>query len=156
MQLPKENEKQNSLDVKPGAFRGSIDYTGVNETVHMNKYHFLLVVQRLLSKPKGPHLEHVAIPFGIFLAILLVMLTSSFKDSLGVKAEVWQSVAIIFAILSAGTTVFLFIKWCINKVKMKEQTPEDVLKDVLIQMEDQREKLASVETKSEPLKKNKS
>ena len=49
-------------------------------------------------------------PLALLLTIVLVLCTTGFKDSLGLKANVWEAVFLISALLSAGWLVFSFTK----------------------------------------------
>ena len=127
-------------DIRPEAVK-SLHHTGVNEWLHMNKWQFLYVIEKMQRKPKAPRLEHVAIPAAFFLALLLAMLPSDFKYYLGINAQVWQSTVLFFTILSALINLVLFIVWFKNSLLNKEKTPEDILKEVIAKMEAEQKKL---------------
>jgi hypothetical protein len=147
METPEEDIKGSlSPNIRPEAFK-SLHHSGISEWLHMNKWQFLLVIERLQRKPKAPRLEHVAIPFGIFLALLLAILPVDFKYYLGIDAQVWQSITLVFTILSALVTVVLFVMWLTNTIHNKKQTPEDILNEVIRGMEAEQKKLNSVNQK---------
>ena len=142
--MPKPNNKEQAhLETRPGTFSG-LEHGGYDEVLHMNKYHLLWVIERLQKKPKAPKLGHVAIPFGILLATLLSVLPSDFQDYLGIGAAVWEAATLIIIVLSALATIVLFFLWLIHKIRNNEQTPLDVVNEIIDQMEGDREKVASM------------
>ena len=147
----KVNEEKSNLDTRENAL-GSIIHKGIPEVLNMNKWHFLLTIERLQKQSKGVQWEHPTIPFGIFLAILLSMVSADFKFSLGLKAEVWESVAFCLLIASAIATVILFIMWMGNQKNTSKKSPEEILNDVIEEMDEECKKLEDLDKKRQGIK----
>jgi hypothetical protein len=136
-------ENNSGLNTKPRASppNPEIEHRSINEMIKMNKYQVLLLVERLLKKPKPPQLEHVAIPLGLCLAFLLSLFTSDFKDFLGVKASDWHGFTFFLFWTTAGIAAIMFLVWLFQRRKNK--TPEEIVNDLIQQIECDYERLSS-------------
>ncbi len=81
-------------------------------TIHANVGQELIVTTRdKLELCLVHHREELesrelwAIPFGIFVPVILTLLTADFRGGLGLKKEVWQAIFIIVAVVSFFLTV---------------------------------------------------
>lgn len=141
------NEEQNRAampNIQPGAFSDSLHHIGINEIITLNKYHLLLVLDRMQKqKPKAPSFETAMIPFGVLVAMIVSLLTSSFKDFAGIKADVWQMLVLAVVILSGLATAILFGLWLRNRVCYKEKTPDEIVQEIVQEMENDRERFSS-------------
>ncbi len=144
MENRQETKDISPIDTRHGAFNDTLRHRGINEELTMNRYHLALVIERMKQKPKGPRFEHVIIPLGIFLATLLSILPSDFRDYLGYEAAFWESMAVIIAILSASATIILFALWLRNEICRKEKTSLEMVDEVIKEMENDRKKVASM------------
>lgn len=63
-------------------------------------------------------------PLALFVTIVLVLTTTSFKESLGVSADTWLAVFIISAVLC----LFWFLRTLLNRPR--ENTVEDLLEKI--------------------------
>jgi len=120
----------------------SLTHQGPDEHLIMNKYHVLLVIERLMKKPSWPNWEHILIPFGLLLGTLFSLLTATFQDYLGVKASVWEAFALFVIVLSGITTVVFFLMWLRNKSKNPTQTAEQIVENICAQMDKDQERAA--------------
>ncbi len=144
MEDKQETKDISPIDTRHGAFSDTLRHRGINEELTMNRYHLALVIERMKQKPKGPRFEHVIIPLGIFLATLLSILPSDFRDYLGLEAAVWESMAVIIAILSASATIILFVLWLRNEIGQKEKTSLEIVDELIKEMENDHLKVASM------------
>jgi hypothetical protein len=136
MDSTENNDKEKRPNIKPGAVRDTIDHSGITEILHMNKYHFLLILEKYQDqKPKAPRFEHVMIPFGILLTTLIPFFTSDFRDTLGLSANIWQSLTLMILILSLVTTIVLSALCLKNQLGYKQKSSEDICNEVIKQME---------------------
>ncbi len=110
------------------------------ERLVMNKYHLLLVIDRLMKKPKGPALEHVFIPFALFMGSLLSLVPKDFQDYWGMSGATWQAVAFIIVIMSGSATIGLFIWWLVCAIKYPRQTSDQIFDDICDQIAKDRER----------------
>lgn len=138
-----------SSQITTGKPSESIQISGPLEVVQMNKYHFQLVITRLLAKPKGPRLEHVMIPIGIFFATLLTLLPADFQDYLGIAAAVWHAVALIVCGFSLIASVGLGWWWLRYTRKHPEKTDEEIYEDICKDIQKDKEKLDAIHRQQE-------
>jgi len=133
------------LNTKPRASPSNpeIEHRSINEMINVNKYQVMLLIDRLLKKPKLPQLEHVAVPLGFCLATLLSLFTSEFKDFIGISASDWHGLTFSIFVLSAGLTIILFFMWLYKEIREKKKTPEEMVNDMIKQIECDKEKLLS-------------
>jgi len=74
------------------------------------------------------HIEHLGrrrawtTPLGIFLTILVTLVTTTFKDAILLSAQTWQAIFII-----AGGLSVLWLIWSLIKMP-KAETEEDIVK----------------------------
>jgi hypothetical protein len=144
--MPHTNEEIDSNlppDIRPEAFK-SLHYTGISEWLHINKWQFLLIIEKAQERSKTPRLEHVAIPLGIFIALLFSLLPVDYKYFLGIDANVWQAVAICLTILSGGMTLVLFCWWLTNCIRYKKQSSNDIFESLIQEMATEKKKLDSI------------
>ncbi len=132
------NTRPRSSPVNP-----EIEHRSVNEMINVNKYQVMLLIERLLRKPKPPQLEHVAIPLGLCLATLLSLFTSQFRDFIGISSSDWHGLTFSIFVLTAGLTVFLFGMWLYRTIFEKKKTPESMVNDMIKEIELDKEKLLS-------------
>ncbi len=75
-------------------------HAGIDENMLMNKWHLILVIERLRYRSRIPKPED-ALPWGgIFLALLLALIPADFQDFAGFPAAVWEAGTVILAIVS--------------------------------------------------------
>ena len=116
----------------------TINYEGANEILHINRYHLLLVLDRFeRQKPKFPQFEHVMIPLSVLISTLVTLLTSDFKDSLGLSADVWQMFILTVMLLSALVTAIFLGLWSRNRSHHKPKTPDEIVDEIIKEMERQ-------------------
>ena len=120
-------------------------YSGPDEKLIMNKYQLLLALERLLKKPKGPHLEHVGIPFALFLALLLALLPTDFQEYWSLGPEVWEAIAIILTVGSGIATIGMFFWWLRNIRNTPKQTADGCYDEILEQMSKDAENIERIE-----------
>ena len=114
----------------------TINYKDTNEVLHINKYHLLLVLERLeKQKLKFPLLEHVMIPFGVLIPTLVAFLTADFKNSLGLGAHVWQMFILTIMVLSTLVTAVFLGLWVRNRIRHKPTTPDKIVEEIIKEME---------------------
>ena len=106
----------------------------------MNKYHLARVLDRM-HKRRNPGIEHVAIPFTMFWALLLALLPTDFQDYIGIKAATWESLAFGLTWLSGIVTVVLFVWWAYNIIRHPSKEPETIVDEIIDEMEKDRERL---------------
>ncbi len=126
------NKEENS-GISSGKFP-SREFKGITEYLRMDTWHFLYVIREMQLKRKGIKLEHSFIAFSFFIALLMSMIPSDFKDFLNIKAEIWQWLALTFTVLSFIAFLILFWFWFKNKKNYVEQTPEQILEEVKSQI----------------------
>ncbi len=124
---------------------GSLTHTSPDEGLLMNKWHLIRVIARLQSRSKGPRLEHAIIPLALFLGLILALLPADFQNYLGIKAELWEAIALILTVLSGVATAAMFIWWTIDIVKNPPKTPEDCYEEIIEEMAQDRKRLAEIE-----------
>ena len=107
----------------------------------MSIHHLLRVIDRLQSRPNGPHLEHSLIPFAIFVGVLFALAPADFKDYLTLEAAVWEAMALIIAVLSGVASVGLFINWLVWKAREKPKSSEDIVREILAEMANDMQKV---------------
>lgn len=125
----------------PGA---PLVHQGPDERLEMNKYHVLLVIERLLGKSKWPSFGDVLIPFALFLGTLLTLLPSDFQDFGNIKASVWEAFTFLVTVASGLTTGVLLILWLRNRSKYPPKTAEQIVEDICGQMARDRERATQV------------
>lgn len=96
-------------------------------------------MQERRFRPRG---EWCLIPLGMFITAMQSLLTSEFKDALGVEAEVWKAVAVQTAKGTGLLVVALFVWWLIDKCFRRTKTPEQLCDEVLDTMAHDRERAA--------------
>jgi hypothetical protein len=87
------------------------------QSVAYNVQQDLIVVTRdkvelcLTKHVKSMEQRHAwLLPFGVFFAAIGALATSSFHAALGLKAEMWNAIYILIAVISGCLTVWLFWK----------------------------------------------
>jgi len=112
------------------------------EMLVINKYQFLLVLERT-RKRIVPHGEWSLVPAGMFLAIMLAVLTTDFKSAFGLDKAVWEAIAAISAAITGGLTAVLAVWWAVVRLAHPIETPDDVLDGVIKQMAEDRARMAA-------------
>src|SRR4051812_44362170 len=92
---------------------------GIVKSVAYNVHQDLIVVTR--DKVELCLTKHVKmmeqrkawlVPFGVLLSAVVALATSTFHDSMGLKAEAWHAVFIVLGVISGGLTLYLlFTNW---------------------------------------------
>src|SRR6266446_4466445 len=113
-----------------------IMHSAPSEDLKMNKYHFLLVLERMQQdtrrvRPRG---AWSFIPLGVFLTAMQSLITAEFKDAVGVTGIVWQSVTVHLAEAAALVTLGLLGWWVIYKCIHHDKSPEQMLNEITDQM----------------------
>lgn len=115
------------------------------ELLRINKYHFLLVLRRMQDQerrtPKG---EWCVIPASAWLALTIPLISSNFKDALGIARFTWAAIVLILWGVTALATVGLFVWWLVDAVRHRDKTPEQLLNDVIDEMTSDRERAAKL------------
>lgn len=119
----------------------SLEHTGIPEWIRMNRYHLVLVVERLKKGSKIPSYSDVWPWVFTFFAFLLAVSTTDCKAFLGVPAGTWQAIFIIATVLSFGVTVYTLWQAFIHR-KERSKTPEEEVDEIIEKLEEDREKLA--------------
>jgi hypothetical protein len=78
----------------------------------------------------------------MFVTAMQSLLTSQFKDALGVKADVWEAVAVQTAKATGLLVVALFTWWLLDKCFRRTKTPEQLCDEVLAAIASDRERAA--------------
>jgi hypothetical protein len=121
--------------------KDSLEHSGISETINMNKYHLLLVMERLKKGSKVPGPVDVWPWVGTFVAFLLSAITAEPRDLWGLKAAVWESIFVIAAILSLVMCFCRGIQAYTHR-KERAKTPENEVDDIIKQMASDREKIS--------------
>ena len=81
-------------------------------TIHANLAQELIVTTRdklelcLVHHQRSLESQQLwAIPFGIFVPVVLTLVTADFRNALGLKQDTWQAIFLIVAVLTFGFTV---------------------------------------------------
>jgi hypothetical protein len=136
-------KNNNLLSIKKDNASMTYQHRGINEEIVINKYQLQYVIDTLIKKNKGPKFEHWSFVLGAFLVLIYSLLGKDFKEFLGIQAPVWEAITLILAILSGMITIALFSLWLINKICRKQNNPEEVIEQIINQMENDYQKIAS-------------
>jgi len=143
--LPSEN-KQQTPDSQPkwtmeAMEDQSVEHRGISEWLRMNRYHLILVTERLKKGSKVPCYSDAWPWAGTFFAFLLAMATTDCKSFLGLSADTWQAIFIIATLLSFGVTTNRLIQAFIHR-KERSKTPEQEVDEIIEELAKGRDKLA--------------
>jgi uncharacterized protein YacL len=139
------NQNDTRFSTSASLTAGSISHIGLLETLTMDKYHLLWVIERMLDKRSiKPPLEWAFIPASMCLGLIIALVTSDPKDALGTPKDVWHAVFIILTLLTVIASILLFAWWFYMKATQKERTPEDVVNEIMDQMARDRARLATM------------
>jgi amino acid transporter len=116
------------------------EYHGISEFLMMNKYHLILVLDRLKKGSKIPNYSDIWPWIGTFLAFLLVLVTTDCKDILGLPSSEWQAIFIIALFASFGMVIYTLCRAIIHR-KERAKTPEEEVEQIIAQMASDREKI---------------
>jgi len=124
-------------------------YSTPPESINMNKYHIMYIIQGLIQKPKGTNWQDVAIPAALFIGALLALLTTtSFRDFLGMPAALWEAIVFIIAVGSFVWMVVQGVRLCMYLRRNPQKTPEQVYEEITTRVnEDWRKLISSTEKK---------
>ena len=95
----------------------------VNQTISNTRSNLIEITEDKLENVLLKHEKEISksiswiTPLAIFLTILIVFLTASFKDFIGINKDTWQAVFII----CFGLTFIWTIICCFNAVKYRNQ-----------------------------------
>lgn len=136
--------------LSPGSMPG-IAHWSPPETFQMNKYHFLLVLERMRKQERRfrPRGEWSLVPLSIFVTTMQSLLTSQFKDAMGLDAASWHQMTVQTAKFTAASTLVLFVWWVVDKCVRRDKSPEQMVEDVIREMERDRQR-AMVHSQPEP------
>jgi hypothetical protein len=110
-----------------------------NEVFHITRYHLLLVLERFeKQKSRFPLFEQVMIPFSVLISTLGTLLTTDFKNSLGLSADVWQLFILTVMVLSALITALFLILWVRNRSLYKPKSPDEIVEEIIKEMKHKR------------------
>jgi len=126
----------------------SATYSAPDEIVHLNKYHLMLVLRRLMDRPKDPSFDHVLIPAGLAVATIAALLSANFQSYAGIDAAVWEAMFFIIAATSSVASIVLLIRWIIHRVKNPPKSEEDIYEEIVLQMEHDRQRLARLQARA--------
>ena len=116
-------------------------HSGVLEQIEMNKYHLILVLERLKKGSKIPSYGDACPWVGLGLAFLLALIPADFKDFLELSAATWQAIAIILmgaSFLKAGHVLWQAWKYRDERT----ETPEEAVQKIVAQMTEDQKKLS--------------
>ncbi len=133
---------QDPVRISPPVARG-VTHAGPIEDVQMNKWHFILVLDRMRAEHGRAHWDWCLIPFGFFLGMGQALVTSDFKAAFGIDGNVWHAAALNFTGLSAVATLGLFVWWVVDSWRHPAKTAEQVWNEVIDEMAKDREKAAA-------------
>jgi hypothetical protein len=128
-----------------------IDWQAAPHTLHMNKYQFLYVLQRVLEafgrvEAQRITADSVVGPLGILLAVVLALVTADFKNALGVPQGAWEGMFLLAALVAAIWTIYKFLEWrrYVNQ-KVVLKTAEQWYHEVVLEIQkDEAEAVAGV------------
>lgn len=106
-----------------------------------------LFTTRLVYSQPRYRLEHVLMPFAMFLGLLMALLPADFKDYMGLSAAVWQAIAIILAIVTALATIVLFFCWVWGKWRHPRKSADELVQELIDQIEQDQAKWAAMVAK---------
>jgi hypothetical protein len=112
------------------------------EKLVMNPYHFMWVIDRMRRRVV-PHGEWWLIPAGMFLSLVLVLLTTDFKDRFGIDKHYWAAAMGIITFLTAIIAVALLSWWLYSRWKNSPRSSEQILADIIAQMQHDQERVAA-------------
>ena len=131
-------------DAKPQFQSGesrSYVHEGPDESLRMNKYYLTRVIDRL-QKRRTPHLEWVAVPFAIFLTLLLALLPGNFQtDYAGISQYTWEAVALIATVVTGIGAGILFVWWAYHAWHHPGKNPEEIVDEIIDEMTRDNERL---------------
>jgi len=106
----------------------------------MNKYHLILVLDRLKKGSKIPTYSDIWPWVGTFFAFLLALVTTDCKNILGLAPSTWQA---IFVIALGGSLVMVGVTSYRVFIHRKERakTPEEEVEQIIAQMASDREEM---------------
>jgi hypothetical protein len=119
----------------PSTLQG-LTHSAAPESLEMNIYHVRLVVTKLLARPQPPSLAGFWGAVTTLLAIVLCLLTTDFKDFLGVKADTWEAFVIFLAVACLIAIAYLFHRWSRSRKTYKDQTDEEIVSEIIADMEE--------------------
>ena len=111
-----------------------ITHSAPPETVEMNKYHLMLAFERIQSRPKGPSLDQVAVPFVFAAGLLFALLPADFKEFMGIPAATWQAFAMLCLLVSLGLGFYLLYRWNECRMRYPTKTADDYYSEIIEQM----------------------
>lgn len=140
------NEYISTSKQKGGATAGTgLTHSTPPESITMDKYHAMYIIQELLQRPKGTKWQDVAIPAALFIGALLALLTTtSFQDFLGIKATVWEALVLIIAGGSFVWMVVQGVRLCMYLRRNPQKTPAQVYEEITTKMGEDWKKLTSI------------
>lgn len=136
-----ENNPIPSGKIGIGDKSDSIIHRGPREEIIINRFHLILVLERLKKGSKLPSYRDVWPWIGTFVAFLLTLVTAECKDFLSFKATSWQAIFFIATVLSFGMIVYTLIQAFAYR-KERSKKPEEEVDEIIEKMAKDREKLA--------------
>lgn len=126
--------------------RGRLTTDSGDVGVRMNKHHFLRVIDRLLGKRRGPHVEWIFIALSMFTGTLLAVLPADFKDYGPVSKAGYEALGVGLVWISLVATVGLTIWVVVHAFLRPPQTAEQIYQAV----DDELRREAMLATPSKP------
>lgn len=112
---------------------GVITHSAPPENIVINKFQLLLVLERM-QRERPRKLEWCFLPAGIFVGVMLALLTADFKDSLGVDKATWHALALLTAAVTAIATVVLFCLWAYSAIVHPRPTANQIFEGIIREM----------------------
>ena len=115
------------------------------ESIEVDKFHLLWVLERWDRKGIRPQLAHIWIPFPMFLSLLTVLISADFKDVLGFQKEAWQAVTFILVVASGIACPVVLLAWGIDRLLHPPKTSVQTIEEMIEEIERMKSKLATRE-----------
>ena len=117
-----------------------LEHHGISEWLTINKYHLVLVLDRLKKGSKIPTYTDIWPWLGTFLAFLLALVTTDCKNTLGLPSATWYAIFIIALSASLVMVIYTLCRAIIHR-KERAKTPEEEVEQIITQLASDRQKM---------------
>lgn len=137
--MPTNADRSGTLNLNTASSL-EVSHDSPRETIKMEKYHLLWVIEGLNKRPRGPSFEQVVIPITFCLGFVITLVTvENYKDFLGISKDTWHAVMVLGAFATGIIGSLLAVWWAFCRIRYPRQSSEQVVDAIIERMAKDRE-----------------